>query len=99
MTINDERVGKWAKQQGLEIADYASLAAQPEVKDLIQQAVDQINEELPPYETVKKIALLPEDLTQENGALTPSMKIKKRIVEERYQEVLDGLYDKSSKSL
>ena len=99
VTINDESVGKWALEQGIEVSDYASLAAQPAVKQLIEQAIDKVNQELPSYETVKKIALLPEDLTQENGALTPSMKIKKRVVKERYKEVLDALYDNPAQTV
>lgn len=92
-TINEESVGKWAKAQGIAYTDYADLASKREVKALVQADVDAINKELPSYETVKKIALCPEDWTQENGFLTPSMKVKRAIVEQHYKELLDDLYE------
>jgi long-chain acyl-CoA synthetase len=92
VTINEESVGKWARDHKLDYTDYADLAGKPEVKALIQADVDLINKELPSYETVKRIAICPEDWTVENGFLTPSMKVKRSIVEATYEAVLDGLY-------
>ncbi|TVQ89908.1 MAG: long-chain fatty acid--CoA ligase [Deltaproteobacteria bacterium] len=93
VTINEEAVAKWAADQGLSFADYADLSSKIEVKALVQADVDAINKELPSYETVKKIALCPEDWTTDNGFLTPSMKVKRAIVETHYQDLLNGLYD------
>ena len=57
------------------------------------QDISAVNSELPSYEQVKKFALLPEDFSVENGMLTPSMKTKRRIIENAYQGVLDGFYE------
>lgn len=92
IAINDDSVGKWADKNGLSYTDYADLAGKPEVKELIWKDMKAINEELPSYETIKKIAILPEDMTVENGQLTPSMKVKRRVVEDTYKDILDGFY-------
>ena len=92
VTINEEAVTKWARDERLRFSDYPSLSALPEVRDLIQQAIDDVNRELPSYEQVKKFELLPEDLTVANGMLTPSMKMKRRVIETRYKERLDRFY-------
>lgn len=99
ITINEDSTGKWAASNGISFTDYADLASKPEVKELIWNQVQAINKELPSYETIKKIAILPEDLTIENGALTPSMKVKRRIVEDRYSHILDGFYSESVASM
>jgi long-chain acyl-CoA synthetase len=92
LSINADVVGPWAAKNQIPFASYAELAARPEVHAAIWREVELINKDLPSYETVKRIAILPEDLTQENGALTPSLKIKRKVVEERYRDVLAGLY-------
>jgi long-chain acyl-CoA synthetase len=92
IAINEDSVGKWAAKNGIAYTDYADLAGKSEVKALIWEDMKAINEELPSYETIKKIALLPEDMSVENGQLTPSMKVKRRIVEDTYKDILDGFY-------
>lgn len=94
--INEEAVGPWAKERGLSFSSYAELAGKPQVRALVQADVDAINKELPSYETVKKIALCPEDWTPESGFLTPSMKVKRAIVEAHYADLLDALYTSTS---
>ena len=93
VTINEETVGKWATDNGLTFRGYADLASRPEVKALIMEDVESINKELPPYETVKQIHLCDEDWTVENGFLTPSFKVKRRIVEGANQDALDEFYE------
>jgi len=93
VTINEETVGRWARDNDVAYTDYADLASKAEVKALVQADVDGVNQELPSYETVKKIHLCPEDWTVENGFLTPSMKVKRAVVEKHYMDVLDGFYE------
>ncbi|MCB9758299.1 MAG: long-chain fatty acid--CoA ligase [Alphaproteobacteria bacterium] len=92
ITINEESVGKWAGDNGISYTDYADLAAKQEVHDLIWKDVQALNEELARYETIKYIHLLDHDLSQETGELTPKMSVKRRVVERKYQDVLDGFY-------
>ncbi|MFK7927828.1 MAG: long-chain fatty acid--CoA ligase [Myxococcota bacterium] len=95
VTINEETVGRWARDSGVSFVDYADLAAKPEVKALVQADVDSINKTLPSYETVKKIHVCSQDWTVENGFLTPSMKVKRALVETRYAPQLDAFYGPS----
>lgn len=95
ITVNEETVGKWAKDNEISFANYAALSQNPEVHRLLMDEVNRVNKELPSYETVKKIHLCNEDWTVENGFLTPSFKVKRRMVEEAYSDALDSFYQGS----
>ena len=91
--IDAEAVSAWADRRGLSgPRDEASLAARTEVYDLVWADVQAVNETLPSYETIKRIVMLDHELSQESGELTPSMKVKRRVVEERYRALLDSQY-------
>ena len=72
---------------------YAEFAASPDAQKLIAPYIEQLNKELAKYETVKKFAILPKDLTIEDGLLTPSLKVKRKAVEKKYAQVLDSMYE------
>jgi long-chain acyl-CoA synthetase len=93
LTINEESVGAWAKEQEIPYRDYADLASKPQVRRLIQQAVDALNAELASYETIKKFHLLDHEFTVESGELTPKMSIKRKVVEANYKSILDAFYE------
>ncbi|HKI06745.1 MAG TPA: long-chain fatty acid--CoA ligase [Thermoanaerobaculia bacterium] len=92
VAINEETVGKWAKENGLEYRDYADLASRPEVRKLIQAGIDDVNSGLASYERIKAFHLLDHDLSQATGEMTPKMSIKRKVVESRHQEILEGFY-------
>ena len=92
ITLDEESIKAWAKNHGLENKSYGELAASDEVRQLIQGYIDDVNNELQKWETVKKFELLPRDLTVEEGELTPSLKVKRKAVEKKYGELLDGMY-------
>ena len=71
---------------------YAEIVASPEMHDVIARTVDELNAKLNRWETIKKFAILDHDLTVEDGELTPSMKLKRKVVEENYKDVLDAFY-------
>jgi long-chain acyl-CoA synthetase len=58
----------------------------------VNRIVEAKNAELQSYARVKKFAILPEDFTVENGALTPTLKVKRKVISERFQDILDSLY-------
>jgi long-chain acyl-CoA synthetase len=60
--------------------------------DVISHDVDQLNSKLNRWETIKKFEILDHDLTVESGELTPSLKLKRKVVEENYRNILDGFY-------
>ena len=74
-------------------ADYAALGKNPTVKAEIQKAFDELNKTLPSYETIKKFEVLDNDLTLESGDLTPTLKVKRKVVTAKYMKVLDSMYD------
>jgi long-chain acyl-CoA synthetase len=94
VTVDEEAIRSWAKQQGLK-DDYAYLASSAEVKALMQGYFDELNKGLARFETVKHFAVLPTDFTVDGGELTPSLKVKRKVVETRYKAVLDGFYQGS----
>jgi len=93
VTINEETVGAWAKNQGIAYGDYRDLSSKREVHDLIWAEIERVNAGLARYETIKKIALLPQEFSVETGELTPKMSIKRRVVEKRYADLIDGFYE------
>jgi long-chain acyl-CoA synthetase len=92
VTLEPEAIAEWAAQNGLEHAGPEELATDPKVHELIRGEVESRNRELASFETVKRFHILPRDLTIESGEMTPSMKIKRNVVVERYGEHLEALY-------
>ncbi len=99
ITLSEEDIRKWAAEAGLSHLSYAELAGHAHVRSLIQPYIDQLNADLARYETIKKFALLPADFAIETGELTPSMKVRRKVVEEKYRDVLDGFYAEALQEL
>ncbi|MDZ7692559.1 MAG: long-chain fatty acid--CoA ligase [Balneolaceae bacterium] len=87
---NFENVKKRLKGRGSEIPD--DLSSSSKVRQIIQDEVDKVNRGLSPWETVKKFYLLDEPLTVESGELTPTHKVKRSVINERYAEQIDSMY-------
>ena len=85
-------IKSWATQNGLTNIGYEELTKNEKVKEMMQGVVDAVNKTLPSYETLKKFAILPVDLTLEEGDLTPSLKLKRKAVEAKYKDLLDSFY-------
>jgi long-chain acyl-CoA synthetase len=92
ITLDPEEIVPWAQQQGIEDTDMASLAQNEKVRALVQEAVDKVNEKVARVEEVKKFTILPHDLTQETGELTPTLKVKRNVVNEKYAGELEAMY-------
>jgi long-chain acyl-CoA synthetase len=90
VALNDENARKWASENGVPAG--APLHQDPKVQARIQQAIDALNAKLPSYSTVKRFAIVPKDFTQETGELTPTLKVKRKVVTQKYQSLLDGFY-------
>ena len=86
-----ETLVPWAEKQGLPTAP-AELVATPQVRDLVREEVEAINTQLARYEQVRNWALLPAEFTLETGELTPTQKVKRRVVNEKYGEIIERLY-------
>jgi long-chain acyl-CoA synthetase len=92
VTLNPHEVARFACAAGLLVEDLARLGRHPRVVERVEHIVEATNARLPSYARIKKFAVLPEELTEEGGELTPTQKVKRRIVADKYREVLEGLY-------
>jgi long-chain acyl-CoA synthetase len=92
ITLNPEELAKFAKDQGILNTDPAALAKHPKVVERVSRIVEARNHELQSYARIKKFAILPGDFTVENGLLTPTLKVKRRIITDKHRELLDSLY-------
>ncbi len=92
MTLNPQEVVRFARDEGILVADHAQLSRHPKVLERVARIVETKNAELQSYARVKKFAVLPIELTEEAGELTPTQKVKRRIVAEKYGDVLESLY-------
>jgi long-chain acyl-CoA synthetase len=91
ITLDEEEIPTFAREHGLP-EDIPSLAQQPAVRALIQQEIDRANSKYAQVEQVKKFAILDHDLSQATGELTPTLKVKRNVVNERYAKLFDELY-------
>jgi long-chain acyl-CoA synthetase len=91
VTLDPEEAVAYAKEHGLP-EDPGELARNPEIHKVIQAHVDEINKKFARVEQVKKIAILPQDLSQENGELTPTLKVKRAVVTEKNSKAVEELY-------
>jgi long-chain acyl-CoA synthetase len=91
ITLNPESARKWAQENGV-TAPPERLHEDPRVRERIQKAIDALNSRQASYSTIKAFAILPRELTQEEGEITPTLKVKRKVVGERYKAILDGFY-------
>ena len=91
VTLDPEEIVHFAREHGLP-EDPASLAKEPKVQELVQGILDQANAKYAPVEQIKKFVILDHDLSQETGELTPTLKVKRNVVNEKYAELFDALY-------
>ncbi len=89
---NFENLEKWAREQAIEFASREELVGRPRVLELYEGLVQEETRHLASFEKIKKVALLPREFTLEAGELTPTLKVKRRVVEQKYKDVIDRLY-------
>jgi long-chain acyl-CoA synthetase len=87
-----ERVESYAQLKGLKAKSRAELCKHSRIIDLFERQIAGLTTELAQYERVKKVALLENELTIEGGELTPTLKVKRRVVDEKYRDLIDALY-------
>jgi long-chain acyl-CoA synthetase len=92
---NFEQLQSYAKEKNISARTKEELCRHEHIVELIQKQVDSLTPDLAKYERIKRIALLEEELTIEGGELTPTLKIKRRIIDEKYKEIIDKIYDEA----
>ena len=91
ITLDEEEIAGYAREHNLP-EEPALLAREPAIRELIEGEVERVNAGYANVEQVKRFAILECDLSQAGGELTPTLKVKRNIVEEKYAEILDSLY-------
>ena len=92
ITLNPEELGKFAREQGVLTSDPGALVRHPKVLERVARTVEEKNTNLQSYAKIKKFSILPDDFTLEGGELTPTLKVKRKVVTEKYKKELEGLY-------
>jgi long-chain acyl-CoA synthetase len=92
ITLDPEEMATWANAHGADADDPAALAKRDDVRAMVQEAVNAVNSRVGPVEQLKKFTILPHDLTQETGELTPTLKVKRNVVYDKFASELDAMY-------
>jgi long-chain acyl-CoA synthetase len=92
VTLDPEEAPALAEQLGIEDADPAALAQNDKVREEVQKVVDDVNSHVGPVEQIKRFEILDHDLSQETGELTPTLKVKRNVVHEKFADVVDRIY-------
>ncbi len=92
LTLDPEEIAAWAKAQNIPADDVEALSANPAVRKLVEGEVTAVNKELASYEQVKYFHILPRDLSTETGELTASLKVKRKVLAERYRREIEAMY-------
>jgi long-chain acyl-CoA synthetase len=90
ITLNEENAQAWAREHG--VAAGAELPKEPKLLARLQQTIDALNQRQPSYSSIKRFAVVTRDFTQESGELTPTLKVKRKVVTKNYQALLDAFY-------
>jgi long-chain acyl-CoA synthetase len=96
VTVTEDQAKKVASAAGERAATYADAAHSSAVRTRVQVAVDQLNSTLASYETIKRFVILDRDLSQEAGDLTPTLKVKRKVISQKFKAQIDGMYDGES---
>ncbi|MFF5185117.1 AMP-dependent synthetase/ligase [Streptomyces sp. NPDC000345] len=92
IALDEVSILDWAKENGLEGRTYAEVVAAPATVALVEEYVQQLNQGLQKWQTIKKFRLLPRDLDVEHGEITPSLKLKRPVVEREYKHLIEEMY-------
>jgi long-chain acyl-CoA synthetase len=96
LTMDRDNLAKWAARHNMADRDYAEITQSPELRKTIERFMNAANGKLERWETVKRFAILPSEFSVDDGGVTPNMKIRRKVVTDRYAEVVGSLYDDES---
>lgn len=85
-------VSKWAEKNRLAFTTYTDLASRPEVYALVRKEVEAVNATLPPAQQISKFLLLYKELDADDGELTRTRKVRRSVINEKYADIIDGIY-------
>jgi long-chain acyl-CoA synthetase len=88
-----EQLESYCKLKGIEVKSRSELCQHPRIIDLLQRQIDGLTPNLARYEKIKKVALIENEFTIEGGELTPTLKVKRRVIDDKYRDVIERLYE------
>jgi long-chain acyl-CoA synthetase len=92
ITLDPEIAPAWAKEQGIDFTDVTELADNEKVQAAVEKIVEEVNSGLAKVETIKKWTILPRDFTQEAEEITPTLKVKRKTINEKYGDLIERMY-------
>ena len=92
VTLEEEAVKQWAQKEGISFRDFAELSQKPEVRRMIEGRIAELNKSLPSYSSIKRITILPKQFSQEAGEVTPTLKLKRKVLNRKFRDQLEAMY-------
>ena len=92
ITLDEAAVRQWAKTRGVPAEDWSALLAHADLRDEVQGSLDAVNKDVSRVEQIKKFAVLPRDWSPDTEELTPTLKVKRKLVAEKYAVAIEALY-------
>lgn len=93
LTPNAETLAEYAREENMTFTDMADLVQNPKVKALFGARIKELNKNYPPYKTIKYFAVVANDFSIEGGELTPTLKLKRKVIMEKYKDLIEDLYE------
>jgi long-chain acyl-CoA synthetase len=93
LTMDRDNLVKWAARKDLSELSYEELTQRPELRQTLERFMASANTKLERWETVKRFAVLPTEFSVDDGGVTPNMKIRRKVVTERYADLVESMYD------
>ena len=95
ITLNREEIINYARNNGISYSDYSDLVRNDRIVDLIQKEIEIRNQELARIEQIRRFTILEEDFRQEKGEVTPTQKVKRAVIREKYRDKIEAMYSSS----
>ncbi|MEW6529236.1 MAG: long-chain fatty acid--CoA ligase [Thermodesulfobacteriota bacterium] len=95
ITLDRAETETWAKERGIAYQSFEELTSCPEIQEHVWQGIDKVNADLARFETIKKFVILPCEFSQEHGEITPTLKLKRKVIKDKYGHLLEALYEES----
>jgi len=92
LTLDEEALTEWASEQGISCKDFAELSQKPETYRMIEERIAALNKTLPKHETIKRFRILDRQFEQDKGEITPTMKLKRKALYEKFSDEFEGMY-------
>ena len=99
VNISQEQAERVAKEKGIEFTSFNDLIENEKFHKIVEEHIETCNQKLARYETIKKVGIIRNEFTKETGELTATLKVKRKVVQEKYKPIIDSLYEENAKTV